>query len=35
MTIVNGDIGENDNHSGALPSTVLGGGNGHGMQVAA
>jgi len=36
MTIVNGQVlVEKDNHTGALPGTVLGGGNGHSLQAAA
>ncbi len=36
MTIVNGQVlVEKANHTGALPGTVLGGGNGHGLQAAA
>jgi N-acyl-D-aspartate/D-glutamate deacylase len=36
MTIVNGEVlVEKDQHTGALPGSVLGGGNGHGLQVAA
>jgi N-acyl-D-amino-acid deacylase len=36
MTIVNGQVlVEKENHTGALPGTVLGGGNGHGLQAAA
>jgi hypothetical protein len=36
MTIVNGEVlVEKDEHTGALPGTVLGSGNGHGLQAAA
>jgi N-acyl-D-amino-acid deacylase len=36
MTIVNGQVlVEKEKHTGALPGTVLGGGNGHGLQAAA
>jgi N-acyl-D-aspartate/D-glutamate deacylase len=36
MTVVNGQVlVEKDNHTGALPGAVLGGGNGHGLQAAA
>jgi N-acyl-D-aspartate/D-glutamate deacylase len=36
MTIVNGQVlVEKDNHTGALPGAVLGGGNGHSLQAAA
>jgi hypothetical protein len=36
MTIVNGQVlVEKDEHTGALPGSVLGGGNGHGLQAAA
>jgi hypothetical protein len=36
MTIVNGEVlVENNSHTGALPGSVLGGGNGHGLQAAA
>ena len=36
MTIVNGEVlVEKDEHTGALPGSVLGGGNGHGLQAAA
>jgi hypothetical protein len=36
MTIVNGQVlVEKENHTGALPGTVLGGGNGAALQAAA
>lgn len=36
MTLVNGQVlVEKGNHTGALPGSVLGGGNGHGLQAAA
>jgi len=36
MTIVNGQVlVENEKHTGALPGTVLGGGNGAALQAAA
>jgi hypothetical protein len=36
MTIVNGGVlVEKEKHSGALPGTVLGGGNGSALQAAA
>jgi hypothetical protein len=36
MTIVNGEVlVEKDQHTGALPGAVLGGGNGHSLQAAA